>query len=213
MGIAADQLEVIFEEFQRLDDSPRRDARGLGLGLAIVDRLSRVMGCEVRVRSVPGRGSVFTVRVPYGDLPRRDAEPPAALSAADSLAGRRVLVIDNEVDICRGMETILGGWGCDVSSAQTLGQLTALLEACPAPPELAIVDFQLDGDVTGFDAVRRMDAVLRGPTPVIMITANHTKALRETVTGSGYHLLNKPVKPHKLRLLMAHLLQDAAADV
>ena len=80
------------------------------------------------------------------------------------------------------------------------------------PPELAIVDFQLDGDVTGFDAVRQMDAALGHPTPVIMITANHTKALREEVTGSGYHLLNKPVKPHKLRLLLTRLLQDAAED-
>jgi hypothetical protein len=120
VGIAGDQLEVIFEEFQRLGDSSRRDARGLGLGLAIVDRLSRVLGCEVRVRSVPGRGSVFTVRVPYGHLLRRDAEPPVALPAADSLEGRRVLVIDNEADICRGMETILGDWGCEVSSVQTL---------------------------------------------------------------------------------------------
>ena len=209
VGIPADQLGIIFEEFQRLGDSHQRDSKGLGLGLAIVDKLSRVMGCEVFVRSLPSRGSVFTVRVPYGRLARRDVELPTTISLIESLEGRRVLVIDNEIAICRGMETILSGWGCHVDSVQTPGQLALLLNECEALPEVAIVDYQLDGDVTGFDAVRQIDAALGRSLPVIMITANYTKALREEVTGSGYHLLNKPVKPHKLRLMLTRLLQEA----
>mgnify|MGYP006290226711 FL=1 len=211
VGISADQLEIIFEEFQRLDGSDKRDSRGLGLGLAIVDKLSRVLGCEVFVRSLPSRGSVFTVRVPYGRLARRELELPHPLPVADSLDGRRILVIDNEADICRGMEDVLGGWGCDVRSAQTVGQLAVLLHDMEEAPDVAIVDYQLDGDVTGFDAVRQIDAALGYSLPVIMITANYTKALREEVTGSGYHLLNKPVKPLKLRLLLTRLLQEAVA--
>jgi CheY-like chemotaxis protein/anti-sigma regulatory factor (Ser/Thr protein kinase) len=210
VGIPEDQLEIIFQEFQRLEGSQKRDARGLGLGLAIVDKLSRVMGCEVSVRSLPSRGSVFTVHVPYGRLQRREVEIPNLLSVIDSLEGRRVLVVDNEESICRGMEEMLGGWGCDVVSVQTLGQLARVMKE-GAVPEIAIVDYQLDDNITGFDAVRQLDTTLGRSIPVIMITANYTKALREEVTGSGYHLLNKPVKPHKLRVLLTRLLQSAAA--
>ena len=210
VGIPEDQLGIIFDEFQRLDAGHQRDSRGLGLGLAIVDKLSRVMGCEVSVRSLPSRGSVFTVRVPYGRLSRREVEVPNLLSVIDSLEGRRILVVDNEEAICQGMEDMLGGWGCDVDSVQSLSQLAGLLQTGTAP-EIAVVDYQLDGDITGFDAVRQIDAALARSIPVIMITANYTKALREEVTGSGYHLLNKPVKPHKLRVLLTRLLQSANA--
>ncbi|MEM1187554.1 MAG: NahK/ErcS family hybrid sensor histidine kinase/response regulator [Pseudomonadota bacterium] len=208
VGIPADQLDVIFGEFKRLDDSHRRDARGLGLGLAIVDKLSRVLGCEVFVRSLPSRGSVFTVRVPYGRLAQRSIEVPHALPAGQSLEGRRVLVVDNESAICRGMETMLGGWGCEVNSAETLQELDERLRSTVHSPDVAIVDYQLDDELTGFDAVKRIDAAIGRSLPVIMITANYTKALRESVTGAGYHLLNKPVKPHKLRLLLTRLMQD-----
>ncbi len=206
VGIAEDQLGIIFDEFQRLEDSRHRDERGLGLGLAIVEKLSRVLGCEVSVRSLPSQGSVFTVRVPYGRIAKREVDAPPLIPLVDSLEGRRVLVIDNEADICAGMATILSGWGCEVTTAQTLEGLSAALEAQGGAPELAIVDYQLDGDNTGFDAVRRIDHLLGRSLPVVMITANYTKALREEVTESGYHLLNKPVKPHKLRLLMTRLL-------
>ena len=207
VGIAQDELGIIFDEFQRLEDSRHREARGLGLGLAIVDKLSRVMGCAVSVRSLPSQGSVFSVRLPYGRLARRDIERAERIPLADSLKGRRVLVVDNEADICTGMATVLSGWGCDVITAQTLEQLAQRLTESDRAPELAIVDFQLDRQITGFDAVRRIDYLLGVSLPVVMITANYTKALREEVTDRGYYLLNKPVKPHKLRLLITRLLQ------
>lgn len=205
VGIAADQLEIIFGEFQRLEDSRRRDDRGLGLGLAIVEKLSRVMGCTVAVRSLPSRGSVFTVRVPYGRLLKRESVG-AIVPRTDNLEGRRVLVVDNETDILEGMETVLEGWGCEVIVARSIEELDRLGLGDTVQPEIAIVDFQLDDDITGFDAVKRIDALCGGPLPVVMITANYTKALREEVTDSGYHLLNKPLKPHKLRLLMSRVL-------
>ncbi|MEE4279215.1 MAG: NahK/ErcS family hybrid sensor histidine kinase/response regulator [Halieaceae bacterium] len=208
VGIPEDQLEVIFGEFQRLDGSHKRDTRGLGLGLAIVDKLSRVLGCEVFVRSLPSRGSVFTVRVPYGRLAQRSADAVILLPELYNLQGRQVLVVDNDEAICLGMETMLGGWGCSVTSAQTIAELDEVIGHSGARPEVAIVDYQLDDDATGFDAVKHIDALLGRSVPVVMITANYTKDLRENVTGSGYHLLNKPVKPHKLRLLLTRLLQD-----
>lgn len=207
VGIAEDQFEVIFGEFQRLEDSRRRDDRGLGLGLAIVEKLSRVMGCSVSVRSLPSRGSIFSVRVPYGRMVKREPDMAPMSPIVDSLIGQRVLVVDNEADILEGMQTVLLGWGCEVITAKSIAELETLDLAQTQRPALAIVDYQLDDDVTGFDAVRRIDSIYGGRLPVVMITANYTKALREEVTGSGYHLLNKPLKPHKLRLLMSRLLQ------
>jgi len=208
VGIPEDQLQVIFGEFQRLSDSHRRDARGLGLGLAIVDKLSRVLGCEVFVRSLPSHGSVFTVRVPYGRLAQRENAPPSALPTLHSLEGRRVLIVDNDEAICRGMETMLSGWGCIARSATGTSDIAGLFRNESNAVDVAIVDYQLDGGETGFEAVHEINAVYGCSFPVVMITANYTKDLRERVTGAGYHLLNKPLKPHKLRLLLTRLLLD-----
>jgi CheY-like chemotaxis protein/anti-sigma regulatory factor (Ser/Thr protein kinase) len=207
VGIPEEQLDIIFDEFQRLEGNQRGNSPGLGLGLAIVEKLARVLGCTVSVRSLPSRGSVFTIKVPYGRAVQRESEFSAPLPVPESFHGRRVLVVDNEAAICKGMETLLGSWGCSVRSALDPDALAELYASDEPRPDIAIVDYQLDNGLTGFDAVERIDRLFGEPFPVVMITANYTKALREEITDSGYYLMNKPVKPHKLRLLMARLLQ------
>ena len=122
LGIPADKQDAIFREFERLPQAAKT-ARGLGLGLSIVERLARVLDCPVTLRSVPGKGSVFSVEVPLakGDLtlaPRRQRLTP--VTTHEPLAGLRILAIDNEPRILEGMETLLSGWSCKVMVAADL---------------------------------------------------------------------------------------------
>lgn len=111
-GIAAQRLQSIFLEFNQLD-GPRRRSQGVGLGLAIVERIARILDYPVRVRSWPGRGSVFSIDVPLST--ERRCPPvlaPAPLpSVGDPLPGRRLLVLDNELSILQSMAALLAQWG------------------------------------------------------------------------------------------------------
>jgi PAS domain S-box-containing protein len=206
IGIDEGQLPRIFEEFKRINPSNHADDKGLGLGLAIVEKLAAVLGCDVFVDSVPGKGSVFSVRVPYGKLTASNA-PATVLSRLEQpLQGRRILVIDNEQAICEGMSLVLSSWGCEVETVQTLAEITTREEVLSPVPDLLIVDHQLNDDETGFDAVDIINQQLQQQLPVVMITANYSKELRQQVGSLGYRYLNKPVKPLKLRSMLTAIL-------
>jgi PAS domain S-box-containing protein len=202
IGIAEDQLKLIFGEFQRVEGAQIREQKGLGLGLAIVDKLSAVMGCEVRVRSLPSKGSIFSVEVPLGTLSDRAPLMPE-FSLPDTLQGKCILVVDNDKAILDGMGGLLARWGCEVVTAFDQHSLEERLETCQ--PDLAIFDYQLDDHVTGFDLLNEVSLQERD-IPIIMITANYSKELREQVIDRGFQLLHKPIKPLKLRNLMSRLL-------
>jgi signal transduction histidine kinase len=131
VGIPQTKLRDIFVEFHRLDQGAKI-ARGLGLGLSIVERVARVLGCEVTVDSQPGNGSHFAVTVPLSsaapvELPaREDSRVDPA-----HLAGTTALCIDNEPAVLDGMETLLRGWGCEVIKAPDLEQALAAIDAAP----------------------------------------------------------------------------------
>jgi len=209
IGIEEDQLQLIFGEFQRAESGRALDERGLGLGLAIVDKLSGVLGCRVSVRSLPSQGSIFTVHVPYGDLSQKSASPVETLELPDldKLWGQRLLVVDNDPSILEGMENLLQRWGCEVVTARSLPELEDKLQA-GFEPTLAVLDYQLDGQLTGFAVANVLEARLSQMPPVLMITANYSRELRTAAASSGFALLNKPVRPHKLRSVMSRLLSQ-----
>ena len=217
-GIAHDKLELIFEEFRQIDAGDAGEPeRGLGLGLAIVERAARILGHPIEVRSRPGRGSVFRVLVPLA--PETAARAKAAVAQARNVAaGARVLVVDDEAEIRKAMEVLLGGWSCRVVTA---GSATEALERLDSGGglDLIIADYHLGGAATGLDAIARIQGVLRRQVPALLITADHSLDLRRAAAGRGYPLLNKPVKPAQLRSLVTHLLsgacpspQDGAGD-
>ena len=211
IGIPQDKLSDIFREFNRLDAKKRRHDKGLGLGLAIVERLASVMNLTISVSSVEGRGSCFSITLPYADTKNQKAKPaPAPLIDRfnDKLEGARILLIDNDEEICKGMETVLGSWNCNVTSVQTLEELSEPEFLTELDPQLIIADYHLDDGDTGFDALAITREHLTPHPPVIMITANYTNELRQQVREQGYSLLNKPVKPHKMKLALSNLLSN-----
>lgn len=208
-GIPGDKLTEIFQEFKRIRPIGGQSDKGLGLGLAIVDKIARMLGHEISVSSEEGKGSVFSVRVPLGKL---QPAPPAprdvrALTADHGLSGARVWVIDNDPAICQGMKTLLEGWDCHVVTAISADALAAKVDVANARVDLILADYHLDNDENGVDAVAFINNQRRRPAPVLMITANYTNELKQHIRELGYLLMNKPVKPLKLRSVLTHVIR------
>lgn len=210
IGIAQAQLGEIFQEFKRLGPSNGRQDSGLGLGLAIVDKISRVLGHPVSVRSQEGKGSVFSVQVPYGNLqPSKEGFEALLPLPVNQLDQARIWVIDNDPAICDAMATLMEGWGCQVLTALSLADLCQQVDPASSDVQLIIADYHLDNDETGLDAARALNQRLPAPVPVLMITANYGQDLKQQIRESGYLLIHKPVKPMKLKTTLSHLLEQA----
>jgi signal transduction histidine kinase/CheY-like chemotaxis protein len=204
-GIAADRLESIFLEFNQLDVGRAADRKGVGLGLAIVERIAKILGYRIQVHSLPGRGSMFSIDVPISrevPLPISQAAPQSG--AGNPLPGRRLLVLDNELSILESMSALLGQWGCEVVIAtDESGALEALQGLAP---ELILADFHLDHGVVGCEVVRHLREHFAQPIPAVIITADRSDQCRRSLQKLGTPLLNKPVKPGKLRAVLSQLL-------
>jgi PAS domain S-box-containing protein len=196
-GIAAADQELIFEEFRRLD----RDGQGLGLGLAIAERIADLLGHPLRLRSWPGRGTVFAIELPRAAPAPAAVAPPSPLPV-HGLAGR-VLVVDNDADVLRAMQALLEGWNLTVLAARSGSD--AMRMALAQPPDLLLLDYHLDGAETGL-LVRARLAQALGERPAVIITADHGEGVRLATAAAGAHLLHKPLKPLALRALLARLL-------
>ena len=209
-GIPAEKMSEIFQEFKRLKkDQPGQD-KGLGLGLAIVDKISSVLGHEIYVESEEGRGSVFSVSVPIG----RYVEPVSVVGpnipmVTERLDGASIWLIDNDESICRGMDVLLSGWGCKVESAASVEQLRERVDFEEDKVDLLMVDYHLDNDENGIDAAKELHAEVGPHVPVLMITANYSQEVNQEIRDLGYLLINKPIKPLKLKTIMIHLLDSA----
>ncbi|WP_460112169.1 hybrid sensor histidine kinase/response regulator [Pseudomonas sp. H3_D04] len=203
-GIPEDKQLVIFEEFKRLDSHQTRAEKGLGLGLAIADGLCRVLGHTLRVRSWPGRGSVFSVSVP---LARAQVVAPTQVSELNGnvLSGAQVLCIDNEDSILIGMNSLLTRWGCQVWTARNREECAALLKD-GVRPQLALVDYHLDHGETGTELMAWLRTQLGEPVPGVVISADGRPETVAQVHAAGLEYLAKPVKPAALRALLSRHL-------
>nr|WP_314565630.1 hybrid sensor histidine kinase/response regulator [uncultured Pseudomonas sp.] len=204
-GIAADRLQAIFLEFNQLDVGRASDRKGVGLGLAIVERIAEILGYPIAVRSWPGRGSMFSIEVPLSDeMPLPISQLPVQPTTGNPLPGRRLLVIDNEVSILESMRALLGQWGCEVVTATD--QAGALLALQGRAPELILADYHLDHGVVGCAVVKHLREHFEENIPAVIITADRTDQCRRALRRLEAPLLNKPVKPGKLRAVLSQLL-------
>jgi Na+/proline symporter/CheY-like chemotaxis protein len=212
IGIPHAKRRAVFKEFHRLDHGARV-ARGVGLGLSIVERIARVLDCEVVLKSKFGRGSRFSVAVALASAAvDKAALPSLRKSAAGSLAGTTVLCIDNEPSILDGMRVLLGGWGCRVLTATDLTAALAAIAGGGHEPDGLLVDYHLDGS-NGVGAITELRRRHGGDLPAILVTADRSVLVREEARIAAVQLLNKPVKPAALRALLAQWrVQRVAAE-
>ncbi|MDP9512888.1 hybrid sensor histidine kinase/response regulator NahK/ErcS' [Pseudomonas protegens] len=207
MGIAAERLEEIFQEFKRGEEQRPDQDRGLGLGLAIVEKIAGILGHRIGVRSWPGRGSVFSVQVPISaSAPLPAPRPELGEALLERLHGARIWVLDNDAAICAGMRTLLEGWGCQVITALSEEDLARQVDDYRAEADLLIADYHLDQQQNGIDAVARINARRALAIPAMMITANYSNELKQQLRQLGHTLMHKPVRPMKLKTAISHLL-------
>jgi signal transduction histidine kinase/CheY-like chemotaxis protein len=213
-GIADDKQTLIFDEFVRLqpEDEAPREERGLGLGLAIVDRIARMLELPIALRSAPDRGSTFAVTVPR--VPAVVAAPiaPAAMHIAPALETEAfVLCIDNEARVREAMATLLSGWGCRVATAATHAEALAAVTEAGRLPDLVLADLHLDEGPDGLEVVAALRRGWGHAVPAALVTADRDPTLRMRARASQVELLHKPVKPAALRALLRMRGQAAVA--
>jgi signal transduction histidine kinase/CheY-like chemotaxis protein len=207
-GIAEDQQERIFQEFYQTENPERDRSKGLGLGLAIVKRLTVLLDCPLTLCSKPGRGSVFTVEIPYaaeGVVVVPDAEAPQA-SAARGL----VLVIDDEIAIQEAMRSLLTGWGYEVIVASSCDEMLERVGTHPSRPHLIISDYRLREGENGVQVIERLQSEYNEDIPAMLITGDTAPDRLKEAQSSGFLLLHKPVASHKLRAAIGNLTRDKA---
>ncbi|OCP05066.1 MULTISPECIES: PAS domain-containing hybrid sensor histidine kinase/response regulator [unclassified Ensifer] len=211
IGIPSSKFRTVFKEFARLDEGART-ASGLGLGLSIVDRISRVLNHPVGLQSTPGKGTGFKVTLPLdANAGERVAVRPVAPSkASEALNGLRVLCIDNEPRILEGMRVLLSGWGCIVSTVESISAC-AEIEGQPSErPHAIIADYHLD-DGSGIEAIAKLRAHFGEAIPALLVTADRSPEVRAAAERDGVAVQNKPVRPAAMRAWLTQLSTTARA--
>ncbi len=215
VGIPEDERERIFEEFYQVVGTAERvpqERRGLGLGLSIAQRLATLMQAPLTLRSEAGRGSVFTLELPLGDVAQARGmhEAWSPMPPLRALDGRTIVVIDDEASVRAGLEALLGGWGAKVlafGSLQAVREWGASTQA--ERPDLVIVDYRLEGRGTGLEVIAALRERFGADLPTIMVTGSLASELDGLARHRDFQLLLKPVAPHKLRALVNFALSGA----
>lgn len=210
-GIPADQSERIFQEYYQLGNPERDRTKGLGLGLAIVRRLTQLVGCPLTFQSRQGRGSCFQVTLPLAGADAGD-EPSAEKAAFGNLATGLVVVIDDEAAIREAMATLLGGWGYEVVSAGSGDDAIGRLATCPARPDLIISDYRLRDGETGAEVIERLRLEYNETIPAMLITGDTAPDRLVEAQTSGLLLLHKPVSNGRLRAAIVNLVGSSGSE-
>lgn len=204
-GIPLGFQRDIFREFYQVPNPGLGGDRGMGLGLAIVDRLSRILGHAVSVESIPGRGSVFAVEVALGKSGQAGARADAI--GAGIARGTLVALIDGNVLARDGARGALEDWGCEVIAAFSLGEMLGRIAERGREPDIIISDYHLGAEETGIEAIAGVRSACSARIPAFLISGDTTPAVRQAAQSSGHVLLSKPVRPMKLRALLSHLMR------
>jgi PAS domain S-box-containing protein len=214
VGIAPDKLDEVFEEFKRIDNPRHSQVKGLGLGLAITERIAHILGHRIAVRSWPGKGTAFSIEVPLGDPAKavKQKTEQRGWIRSKGLNGVRVLVIDNEPKILEGMRALLQGWSCDAMTALSVDEVRDQIDGTAFEPDIILADFHLGETYTGLMALHDLQPLWSRPVPAVIITADRTDRVSEEIAAQGAQLLTKPIKPAALRAMINKLIASAPAQ-
>ncbi len=212
VGIPADQLRSVFDEYHQVDNAARERSRGLGLGLSIVQRLADLLGHAVRVRSWHGAGSVFSIDVP---MPRAmtapAASPAAAITAAEPRRTGSILIVEDDPEVCDLLGDFLAALGHRVVKAPDGVTALDLVASGAIRPDLVLADYNLPNDMNGLEVAARLRERFGAALPVIILTGDVSSATMHDVAGQDCLKLNKPVKLPELTQAIDRLLPEHPA--
>jgi PAS domain S-box-containing protein len=201
IGIPDDQIQLIFEEFHQVDNPARDRRHGLGLGLSIVQRLSNLLGHQIRVRSVLRKGSVFSVEVPIGDRPA--AVPTNVRKPDPCVKPTQILLVEDDEAIRESTQILLERDGHTVVAAEDPAQALVHLRQTNWRPEVVVSDFNLPGGMNGLEMIEVIRSEFREPLSAILLTGGVSSAMQETLDAADCMLLYKPVPSATLKAAIA----------
>jgi two-component system, sensor histidine kinase len=200
VGIAPEYHREIFHEFFQLHNPERDRTKGLGLGLAIVERLNLLLGHRIELRSAPGEGTVFTLFLAAGNPEEAAAQiEPETQFEAQRPGSITVLVIEDEAAVRNAMIALLDSWGYRVLAAASLD---AALETLQQPPHAIVADYRLEHQRTGIEAIHEIRRRFGHDIPALIVTGDTAARQLGEITQEKVVLLNKPVAPAKLRAFL-----------
>ena len=240
IGIPADRQDDIFHEFVQVGNASRDRDQGLGLGLAVVRRMARILGHRVTLRSEPGRGSVFRVEVPLvdvaaaavpkpGDAPAPPQPPSPSLLAPPPVSpppisspqaagpvpkppGTRILVVEDDPIVRDGFRMMMTQWGHGVETAETFEEALALVAGGGAP-DVIVTDYRLDGGRTGTEIIRDVRRAVGFPIPGILVTGDTAPERLAEAEAGKFRVLHKPVMAGDLQRAVAEALEIAGVEL
>jgi len=205
-GIAAEEQRLVFEEFYQSGNPERDRAKGMGLGLAIVERLARLMQAPLTLVSRPGRGSMFAIDLPLAAAARSAAARAPQGAAVGSLAGRLVVVVDDEAAILDATRALLEQWQCTVVTAVSARDAVEKLAASSRAPDAIVCDYRLRGGENGLSVIDAVRAEFNADIPALLVTGDTGPERLLEIQASGTSVLHKPLQEHTLRLALTGVL-------
>jgi two-component system, sensor histidine kinase len=215
IGIPEDAQRLIFEEFVQLGNAQRDREQGIGLGLSIVDRLARLQGLPIELRSTVGAGSVFTVDIPLAEaITTEDLRAePVADDHPVGMVGRTIVVVDDEPLIRSATTALLEGWGCRVITASSGEEALKLLGNSPVLPDLLLCDYRLGNGMDGIEVVRALREEFNQDLPALLVTGDTASHHLREFQESGLTILHKPVRAEMLREAMTSALSARGLEL
>jgi len=222
IGISYDQQKSVFDEFCQIGNASRDRTKGLGLGLAIVRRLARLLSIPITLVSSLGRGSMFAIDLPYLEkpCPHWMKEPShsstmnlAPMHLSHQLAGKLVVVVDDEQSILDAMRVLLQQWRCVVVTATSGFDAIAQLTQVKQIPDVLICDDRLRLNETGLDVIKILQREFNEDIPVLIITGTVTPERIQEMSSTGMPILHKPVSAITLHDALVRLTSTRELSV
>ncbi len=198
IGISHDELDNIFSEYYQINNPERDRNKGFGLGLAITKRLCAILEMPLFVSSRAGHGTIFALYLNKGD-PEKAKEKEEQVWPLSDLSDTVVLVIDDDINVCHSMKSLLESWQCEVHTVDSAEQAIKCVVANSLEPDLIVSDYRLRENKTGAQAIEQVCDELNCHIASIVITGDTSPERLKNLTDSGYTVLHKPVSPARLR--------------
>lgn len=201
-GIPQNHLHAIFDEFYQVDNPARDRSKGLGLGLSIVDRLVRLIGCRITVRSTESSGTMFEVEVPLANAVREGHAVMRQPDCSTHGGHEVVMVIDDDPQVLQALQLCLMMMGHTVIAAADVENAVAQSLDRQQSPDVIVADYRLSHGQTGSEAVQALRATFGKAIPGVLLTGDTSPERLKEAQDSGLHVLHKPIKPPELNALL-----------
>ncbi len=214
IGIPPEDLGTIFEEHVQLESRVTGRAPGLGLGLAIVRRVGELLQHKVEVKSVPGRGSIFSIEADLADAAAAQppaTAPPATATEFDAARTSSILVIEDDPEVSDLLSLTLSREGYLVFAAPHGEAALSRVKKAAIVPNLIVADFNLGKGESGLKAAVKLQQSLQAEIPVVVLTGDITPATLLEISLEKCVHLSKPVNTSRLTRVIANLLPRTAA--